>query len=258
MPDMLDVLARYAKEEVERGYYRVSEAPGRQLSSLKEAILQRRGAAIIAEVKAASPSLGVIRRRLAPETVAGAMERGGAAAVSVLTERKYFGGSLEALAKVREAVKVPLLMKDFVVSPEQVEAALRCGADAVLLIQALFDRGYCDVGVEEMIALARSKGLEVLLEAHTEEEYLSSLKTRADLAGINNRDLATFKVDLDTTRRILGRYGSARKPIVSESGIGRPEDIRALRLVGVDAFLIGSSIMKAVDVEAKVREFVTA
>jgi len=258
MPDLLDILAGHAKEEVRRGCYRVFQAPSRQPTSLKEAVLHRRGRAVIAEVKRASPSLGVIKPRFDPEAAADAMERGGAAAISVLTERAHFGGSLEALERVREAVSVPLLMKDFVVSPEQVEAASRLGADAVLLIQALFDRGYCDLGVDEMVGLAHSKGLEVLLEAHTEAEYLSCLETQADLVGVNNRDLATFNVDLETTRKILGRCGYGRKLVVAESGIERPEDVRALRLAGADAFLIGSSIMKAEDIEGKVREFVTA
>ncbi|MEM2904737.1 MAG: indole-3-glycerol-phosphate synthase [Candidatus Bathyarchaeia archaeon] len=258
MADILDMIARHAKEDVKKGCYRVSRPPREEPASLKEAILRRRGRAIIAEVKGASPSLGVIRPSLEPEAVAEAMERGGAAAISVLTERRHFGGSLEALEKVRRGVRVPLLMKDFVVSAEQVEAASSLGADAILLIQAVFNRGYCDVSVEEMVELAHLKRLEVLLEAHREEEYLSSLNSEADLVGINNRDLATFKVDLDTTRRILKRCGSAGKPVVSESGIERPEDIRALRSVGVDAFLVGSSIMKATDIEAKVRELVAA
>lgn len=258
MPDILDALALHAKEEVERGCYEVPYSPRRHPASLRAAILQRRGAAIIAEVKGASPSLGVIRPTFMPEIVAAAMERGGAAAISVLTERKHFGGSLENLRRIRGAVTVPLLMKDFIVSAAQVEAASRLGADAVLLIQALFDRDYCDARIDEMVAFAHSRGLEALLEAHTVHEYLLSVKTEADLLGINNRDLTSFKVDLDTTRTILRQYGSEGKLIVSASGFDNAEDVRALRLAGVDAFLIGSSIMKAEDVEGKVREFVTA
>ena len=255
MPDILDALARNAWEEVRGGYYRVCEVSSVRPIGLREHVLRHRGRAIITEIKGASPSAGVIRSDFAHEAIAGAMVRGGAVAISVLTAKERFGGSLKAFRKVREALRVPLLMKDFIVSPQQVEAASRLGADAVLLIQALFDRGHCEAGVEEMIALTHSKGLEVLLEAHTDEEYLSSMKTDADLIGINNRDLTTFRVDIGTTRRILGHCGSNGRLVVSESGIDRPEDVRDLRSAGVDAFLIGSSIMRAEDVEGKVREF---
>ena len=186
------------------------------------------------------------------------MQRGGATALSVLTEPKQFNGSLEALAQARKAVKLPILMKDIILSPIQIQAASKMGANAVLLIKALFDRGYCDRSLDEMIAGAHMLGLEVLLETHTESEFCSAVKTDADLIGINNRNLATLKVDLNVTKKILSKNDPNGKLVVSESGINTPADIRFLRESGARAFLIGSAIMSADNIEQKVKEFVNA
>ncbi len=128
------------------------------------------------------------------------MENGGATGISVLTEPKHFGGSLGYLAKVREAVRLPILMKDIIVDPIQIEAASRIGANVVLLIEAIFERGYCELCLDEMITQAHSRRLEVLLETHSEDEYQHAIETDADLVGINNRDLRTLKVDLGHNR----------------------------------------------------------
>ena len=213
---------------------------------------------VIAEIKSASPSAGTIRENVKSAEIALAMQRGGATALSVLTEPKQFNGSLEALAEARQAVKLPILMKDIILSPIQIQAASKMGADAVLLIKALFDRGYSSRSLDEMIAGAHILGLEVLLETHTELEFQSAIKTNADLIGINNRNLASFKIDLDVTKQILSKNSSNGKVVVSESGINTPADIRFLRESGARAFLIGSAIMSADNVEEKVREFVNA
>ena len=258
MSDFLDVLARVAQVTIDSEYYENITPAEREHVSLKRAILNSKNNPIIAEIKSASPSRGVIRTDVKADGVAKAMETGGATALSVLTEPKQFNGSLEALAQAREAVKLPILMKDIILSPIQVDAASKLGANAVLLIQGLFDRDCSGKSLSEMIAGAHMLGLEVLLETHTEAEFRSALETDADLIGINNRDLATLKVDLDVTKNIIAKINPKGRLVVSESGIQTPADIRFLRESGASAFLIGSAIMSDDNVEQKVREFVNA
>jgi indole-3-glycerol phosphate synthase len=258
MADFLDVLAQSAKATINSGYYEALEATAPSHVSLKRAIRETKNAAVITEIKAASPSAGTIRKNVNAGKIAESMQKGGAVGISVLTEPKHFNGSLRSLVEARKAVVLPILMKDIVLSPVQIEAASKAGADAVLLIEALFERGYCEFGIEEMIARAHSEGLEVLLEAHTAEEFRSAVRTHADLVGINNRNLATLSVDLEVTKRILERNDAEGKIVVSESGINTPDDLRFLRECGAHAFLIGSAVMLADDVEKKVKEFVQA
>lgn len=258
MVDFLDVLAQDAKENIGKGYYEAAIQVSTPFVSLKRAILESQHTPIIAEIKAASPSLGIIRKNVNVEDIAVAMEDGGAVGISVLTEPKHFRGSLSSLAKVRRKIKLPLLMKDIIISPMQLESASKIGANAVLLIETLFRRGYCECDVHEMIAHAQSMNLEVLLEVHTEDEFSSALNTSADMIGINNRDLTSLKVDLRVTERILKKFNPEGKTIVSESGIKTPADLRFLHECGVHAFLIGSAIMMTRDVKKKVKEFVTA
>jgi indole-3-glycerol phosphate synthase len=258
MHDFLDLLAADAKATVDSGYYERGVLTKPVAASLKKAILNNRGGAVIAEVKGASPSRGKIRQDFSPAQIAQDMVQGGAIGVSVLTEPKYFKGSLSNIAEVRQSVNVPVLMKDIVVSPLQLEAASKLGANAVLLIQAVFDRGYCDSELPEMVAKAHSKNLEVLLEAHSAGEFVRAVQSEADLLGINNRNLCTLDVDLNVTKSILSQCQHTGRVIVSESGVTTPDDLRFLREFGADAFLIGSSIMSADNVEAKIREFVKA
>jgi len=258
MPDFLDVLAQDAKATVEEGYY-VHPKPAMTChASLKQAITQSKTVPIITEVKGASPSAGTIKKAFAPERIAEAMARGGAIGISVLTEPKHFDGSLSNLAEVRQAVRLPILMKDIVLSTAQLEAAAQVGANVVLLIQALFDRGYCQCGVDEMVAEAHARNLEVLLETHSQDEFRRALSSNADLVGINNRNLGTLKVDLNVTKKILEQNAAGGKIVVSESGITSAADVCFLRGCGADAFLVGSAVMRAGDVEAKVRELVHA
>jgi indole-3-glycerol phosphate synthase len=256
MVDFLDLLARDAKETVSKGYYEAPIQTTTSRISLRKAIMDSKTVPIIAEIKTASPSAGIIRENLEVKKIAKAMEKGGAVGISVLVEPNHFKGSINSLAEARKAVKLPILMKDIVISPVQVEAASKVGANAVLLIQALFDRGHCECGIKEMITEAHSRNLEVLLETHNEDEFHSAVDSDADLIGINNRDLRTLKVDLDTTRRILKNNDAKSKIIVSESGINTLADLRFLRACGAHAFLIGSAIMIAGNVEEKVKEFV--
>lgn len=257
MVDFLDRFAQQAKERVYEGYYNVPEAAP-SIFSLREAIEYCKGVPIIAEVKAASPSLGTLRKKVDVVEIASALRDGGAVGISVLTEPDHFLGSLDSFIKARKQIRLPLLMKDFVVSLAQLEAASKVGANVVLLIKALFDRGYCDSSLDDMIGYAHSEKVEVLLETHTAEEFSSALDSDADFVGINNRDLRTLRADLDVTMRIMKEISPQGKLIISESGIEAPSDIRRLLKYGVNAFLIGSSIMRASNVEEKVRELVNA
>jgi indole-3-glycerol phosphate synthase len=258
MPDFLDVLARDAKATIETGYYEHFNEAATEPISLRRAILQSKHVPIIAEIKGASPSVGVIKQDFDAEKIALAMARGGATGISVLTEPKHFNGSLSNLAKVRKAVKLPILMKDFIISPKQLETAAKIGSNAVLLIQALYDRGYGELSIHEMIAETHSRHLEVLLEVHDEPEFQRALESEADLVGINNRNLATLKVYLNVTRQILEKKAVDSKIVVSESGIHTAADILFLSECGAKAFLIGSAIMSAENVEEKVKEFTSA
>jgi indole-3-glycerol phosphate synthase len=254
MADFLDTLAESAKATIDSGYYEtLTEAPTPRVS-MKKAIREAKHAPVITEIKATSPSAGTIRENIEPRDIAGSMEKGGAVGISVLTEPKHFNGSLRSLVEARRAVKLPILMKDIIISPVQLEAA----SNLVLLIEALFDRGYCHFDIDVIIDAAHSKGLEVLLETHTAEEFMVAVSTQADLIGINNRNLATLKVDLNVTKQILEQNSAEGKIIVSESGISTPADLRFLSLYGVQAFLVGSAVMLAGDVKEKVKELVSA
>ena len=258
MSDFLDILASVAQGTIDDKYYYEAKPGKNSHVSLKKAILDCRANPVIAEIKVASPSAGVIKQDAEPSLIARAMEKGGAVALSVLTEPNYFRGSLEALAEARAAVNLPILMKDIILNPIQIETASKMGANAILLIKSLFDRGYSGKSIDEMIKVAHVLGLEVLLETHTQSEYKSALESDADLIGINNRDLATLNVNLQTTKDILESNSTKGKIIISESGIKSVEDLVFLRSSGVRAFLIGSAIMSSNNIEEKVREFVNA
>jgi indole-3-glycerol phosphate synthase len=258
MGDFLDLLARDAQATIDSEYYEMAKSTESTHVSLKKAILESRANPVVTEIKAASPSKGSVKKQVNAAEIAKAMEKGGAAAISVLTEPVHFNGSLESLAQARRAVKLPILMKDIILSPLQIAVASKMGADAILLIKALFDRGYSQKTLNEMILGAHVLGLEVLLETHSAFEFGSVLKTDADLIGINNRDLRTLNVNLNTTNRILAKNKSKDKLVISESGINTSADIRFLRKSGASAFLIGSAIMLAENVEEKVKELANA
>ena len=211
---------------------------------------------LLTEIKFASPSLGKIRTLTDPASIAKQMISGGSKALSILTQPNLFHGSPEHFMKVREAVDVPLLMKDIMIDNIQIDAAEKIGADYMLLIQSLFDQGYLS-DIDEFIDYGHKKGLQILLEVHTVEEFKHALDTDADLIGINNRNLDTLEIDLGVTKKILSNFDKSR-PIISESGIESPQDVINLRKAGASGFLIGSSIMKTDNIEENVRELVNA
>ena len=258
MGDFLDILAADAKRTVAEGYYKVDCDARHSGLSLRRAIEEYPMNAVISEIKKASPSLGSIRTRIDPAFIALEMEAGGATGISVLTEPVHFKGELDSIQRVREAVKAPILMKDIIIDPEQVETASSTGADVILLIKALFDRDHSPYGLDEMIALAHEKGLEVLLETHTDQEFREALQSEADLIGINNRNLKTLEVDLGVTERILESHDSEDRVIVSESGVKTPQDLLRMKETGARAFLIGSALMQTDDIREAVRRFVLA
>jgi len=211
---------------------------------------------LLTEIKFASPSLGKIRTLTDPASIARQMVAGGSKALSILTQPNLFHGSPEYFMKVREAVDIPLLMKDIMIENIQIDAAEKIGADYILLIQSLFDQGFLKE-IDEFIDYAHKKELKILLEVHTKQEFENALKTKADLIGVNNRNLDTLEIDLKTTETVLEGYEKSR-PILSESGIETSEDIQYLKKCGADAFLVGSSIMKSDNIEEQVRKLVKA
>ena len=206
------------------------------------------GISLIAEYKRRSPSAGALRRDSGVAEVVQAFERGGAAAISVLTEPHHFGGSLEDLREARRRSRLPILRKDFVVDRYQLYESAAAGADAVLLIVAALDRGQLASLHDE----ARSLDLDVLVEVHDEPELEVALEVDAAVIGINNRDLTDFSVDVDRTFELLASI-PAGKAVVSESGFSSREQLEDLERVGVDAVLVGESLMRADDVEAACR-----
>ncbi len=205
--------------------------------------------AIIAEIKKASPSAGLIRNDLDVATIAAIYEAHGAAAISVITEEDFFQGKLEYLEEARTSVSVPLLCKDFIFDPVQILTARAAGADAVLLIKAILEQDL----LVQLLEKARSLGMACLVEIHDEKELVRVLETGARIIGINNRDLKTFQVDLGTTINLRSRIPPDRVT-VSESGIQLPKDLETLAAEGVDAVLVGTSLMRAEDPGRKLRE----
>lgn len=205
---------------------------------------------LIAEVKRASPSAGVLCPNLDPVKLASTYAQGGAAAISVLTESQYFGGSREDLETIRhELPNVPLLRKDFILKPYQVFESRVWGADAVLLIVAILD----DAGLGELLSLSHDLGMQCLVEVHNENELKRALACDAEIIGINNRDLDTMAVDINVTKQLRPLIPSDRL-VVSESGIKGRDDVRKLKEWGVDAVLVGEALVTASDVAAKIKE----
>jgi indole-3-glycerol phosphate synthase len=219
---------------------------------LRHALVQP-GMRVIAEFKRRSPSAGTLRERADLESVVRAYERGGASALSVLTEGPHFGGSLEDLRVAREASELPILRKDFILEAYQLYEARACGADAVLLIVAALEE-------RELAALherARELALEALVEVHDARELQTALDIGAELVGINNRDLRDFSVDVERTSRLVREVPDG-VGVVSESGIATAEQLRALAAQGVDAVLVGEALMRAPEPEAALRELLEA
>jgi indole-3-glycerol phosphate synthase len=255
IPDILARILATKREEVAEGRARFSDQVIRSHAEarlrtdpprgLVKALLQRQAAgqpAVIAEVKRASPSKGVLRDPFDPVAIARSYEAAGAAALSVLTDQRYFQGSPQTLQLARAAVRLPVLRKDFIIDPWQVWEAAAMGADAILLIVAALP----DPLLADLAALAQSLGLDVLVEVHDEGELERALTLPTPLIGVNNRDLRTFTVDLATTLRLLPRYPNDRIA-VTESGVNTRDDVGRLWSAGVPAFLVGEAFMRAPD-----------
>ncbi|THD59776.1 indole-3-glycerol phosphate synthase TrpC [Phenylobacterium sp.] len=258
MSDILERIAAYKREEVaERKAFRDRaeiEAAARAVSQPRgfRAALERAHApgrlALIAEIKKASPSRGLIRADFDPPALARAYEAGGAACLSVLTDTPSFQGADEYLVAAREASALPCIRKEFLVDPWQVAESRALGADAVLVILAMVD----DTLASDLMETARAHGMDVLVETHDEAEMVRAARLGADLIGVNNRDLHTFEVDLSITERLA----AAAPPgalLVTESGIFGPGDAARLEQSGAQAMLVGESLMRQTDVEAATR-----
>ena len=217
----------------------------RPAGSFYRALKNKKGMAVIAEIKKMSPSKGILREDFDPAALAKAFEEGGASALSVLTDAKYFGGSAEILTEVRRHTQLPILRKDFILEEYQLLEAKAMGADAVLLIAAV-------LSAEEMAFLkktAEALRLDVLIEVHSEEEFSKVLPLGPSLIGINHRDLKTFHVDMDVTARLSPRV-PADCLLVAESGIQTHEDLLKMQTSGAKAVLVGEGLMKEKDVAA--------
>jgi len=236
--------ASVSLEEMEK---RVSNLPSPR--NLLESISKNGPMALIAEIKQASPSAGVIQERADIRRIAGAYQAAGACAVSILTEAHFFRGELSHLRQVKDVVSVPVLQKDFIIDPFQIYEGRVAGADAVLLIAAMLAPDQ----LREFAELARGLGLVPLVEVHDEEDLKKISGLDLPLIGINNRNLKTLGVDLETTFRLFGRIrpGSV---VISESGIKNREDVKRLQEAGVRGILAGEVLMRAPDPAAKIRE----
>ena len=252
----LKKLVDNSRQAITDGTYEITESLQKSSIDLIQSIKSNPHASLITEVKFSSPSLGKIRQKSDPVQIAQNMVDGGAKALSVLTQPYLFEGSPNYFMQIRKQIKIPMLMKDVIIDKIQIDAAKKIGADYMLLIQSLFDQGYLK-DIDEFIEYGHKQGLKILVEAHTKSEFANSLNTQADLVGINNRNLDTLQIDINTTKNILDGYHNDRI-IVSESGIESPSDIQFLKKYGAGAFLIGSSIMKSENIKESVQSLVNA
>jgi indole-3-glycerol phosphate synthase len=255
---MLDRIIAQKREEVER---RKKEAT---MTYLQERIARQKPPLdlataikgnqiqLIAEVKQASPSRGTLSHNFNPVELAQTYREGGAAAISVLTEGNYFMGSVEHLAAIKKAVGLPLLRKDFIFDPYQIYESRAYGADALLVIAAILSLAQ----LKELVSISHNLGLSCLVEVHNEDEVERAVPSNAAVIGINNRDLNTFVVDINTTRRLRPLIPK-EKTVVSESGIKSRKDIEKLAKWGVDAVLVGEALVTARDVRAKMKELLS-
>ncbi len=259
IPVILDKIVAHKRRELEERKSNTSILEMELLAGEQDpprsfrASLQSDGVALIAEVKKASPSKGLLSADFDPVRLALEYQHGGANAISVLTDERFFQGSLDHLRSIKRSTSLPVLRKDFVFDPYQVVEARAAGADCVLLIVSILE----DELLPSLSELATTTGMAVLVEVHDEIEVRRALEAGAELIGINNRDLRTFDVDLRTTERLRQTIPSYCT-VVSESGIHGPSDVAMLREWDVDAMLVGESLVVAEDSGAKVQELIGA
>lgn len=206
---------------------------------------------IIAEYKRASPSKGIINNGALPTVQANLYEKYGASAISVLTDQTFFKGSFSDLRAIREVVNLPILCKDFIIDPVQIELASMNGADIILLIAAALD----EMKLVELFQYAKNLGLEVLVEVHNQEELEKALKTGARLIGVNNRDLKTFQVSLEVTQKLAPLVKNLGAFLISESGIHSQEDVEKVSKAGANGILVGEALMKSPNVKQSFLDF---
>ena len=248
---ILDTIVAWKKQEIAHLKAAGVNGPDQPLDPPRGfmlALTQPSEIAVIAEVKKASPSKGVICPDFAPETIASSYEEGGAEAVSVLTDEKFFQGRLDYIPIVRQTVRLPVIRKDFIIHELQIEQSSNYGADAILLIAAILDQ----VQIRDYLQMSAELHMDVLVEVHDEKELEKALAAGSRLIGINNRDLRDFTVDLRTTIRLRQKIPAAI-PVVSESGIKDREDMKILQKHGVTAALIGETLMRSGDRAAAIR-----
>ena len=214
-----------------------------------KALMNREPIALIAEIKKASPSKGIIRENFNPAELAADYEKGGANCLSVLTDKKYFSGNIENVKLARSSCSLPILRKDFIIDPVQVAETYHIGADAMLLIAAMLEQNQ----LNDLYLQARDFGLDVLVETHNELEMEMAINCKARLIGINNRNLNTFEVNLKTTDR-LAQLAPENSLLVSESGIFTFDDVKRVKNAGASAILVGESLMRQDDVADAVRK----
>lgn len=255
---ILDEIIKEKRKEVEKAKEKISSgeliARSRSFAErrgFKEAILQPGKINLIAELKKASPSKGVLRKDFRPEEIARAYADAGACALSVLTDRKFFQGDIAHLKTVRDAVQLPILRKDFIIGKYQIYESVCAGADAVLLIAQLLS----DKQLSEFYQLCTQLNLDALCEVHSEEDLDKVLACDCEIIGINNRDLKAFKEDLQVTARLI-KMIPKDKVVVSESAIKSSSDVKYLRDLGVNAVLIGEAFIRSKDIRAKVKELI--
>lgn len=253
---LIEILDEKQKEVARlkrRGLPAKSNVAATDVRDFKDAISRQDRVGLIAEIKFASPSAGVIRKKADPLAIGRIYEEAGAAGISLLTDAKFFGGDLDNLAPLKKAVSLPILRKDFIIDELQVIESSLCGADAILLIARILEREK----LKDLLTAARESGLAVLTEIHDRADLDKAVGSGADIIGINNRDLDTFGVDNKTTLELAPMVPGPRV-VVSESGISDVEDIRLLKDSGISAVLVGSSLMASDDIAKKTRELVEA
>ena len=265
---ILKTLVKNSFKAIDDGMYEINgdrEYSNHTCLSLRNNILQCRLNPLLTEIKYASPSHGTLvdYDEMKVEEIAMTMERAGAIGISILAQPYLFNGSIDNILKARKYVTVPILMKDIVVSDVQIKAAKKAGADCILLIKTVFDSNLSEGSLETLAEYARKIGLEVILETHDEVEFNEAVKSNSkskrpfSLIGINNRNLNTLEVDLNTTVQILSEASKGNNIVISESGIKDPKDIIKLKSAGADAFLIGTTLMeKFKEMGQKIKELV--
>jgi len=249
---ILDTIVDWKRQEVDSLKHHGISTPDCQIDpprGFQKSLTGYDGLSVIAEAKKASPSKGVICPDFDPAKIAASYEQGGAQAISVLTDEQFFQGSLDYILIVRQTVKLPVIRKDFIIHELQIEQAYWYGADAILLIAAILDYEQ----IRDYLAMAGELDMDVLTEVHDEKELEKSLAAGSRLIGINNRDLKDFTVDLQTTFRLQQEI-PADIPVVSESGIKSHDDMKRLAEHGVEAVLIGETLMRAADQSAALKE----